>query len=1433
MKDIVQTELSKKIHSTFTIGEIRFTPFNSLELYNVYVEDLSGDTLLFANKLSTHVDLVPLLKNKLVIKDVLLSDFTVNINQDSASSPMNFQFIIDAFASKDTTPKPPSSLVIAIDDIRISNGKIRYDVKSMPETPGVFNVNHIEADSLFAELSLKSIDIKKLDAKLNNLSFKEKSGLNIQNITLFANSSGEIINLETIKIALPHSQLTASGKIDYTGMELSSIMNKGKIELSIDKSFIQLADIKNLAPTLSNFTDSLQINGKINAEFPSINLQDLHLSLNENVSLDADASISDYANFEKSKLSISNMDLSINEKGIQSIVQNFTGERMILPEQVSQLGNIRLKGKAHGVLDNMDLNLDVQTAPGNVQLNGLAGYNLASGTTSFDAQIQSSNFLLKDLLKDDQFGKMSLQANVKGSISSQNFMADINGTIPQFDYSGHSYSNITIDASAKQNMYTANLKMNDPFGKLTLNASADLSKKLPAIKATLSAKNVLLDKLNLLPGYPDSNLSLALEADIQGDNLDNITGNIKVDSLLFLTEKQRFETTTPLTIIAGFEDNEDRKLSLTSDILNGEISGKISFSTLSMYIQNSLNEYFPSIFSTQNKIIKPGENNFTATITCKNTDKLTQIFDLPFTLMKESSIHISLNDMNNDIECLGNFPQLNAGGTLFNDIVLNISNKQGPLNLSLKGNMPDKENIPLLFELSGVTMHDSTSLNLNFDNPKSDFRLKGDIHLTALFSRLSEKLPLKITMAIHPSNVNVNNLALRIPSSTINIEDDKFIINKFRIEQTSDEYIQANGIYSSTGTDTLAVNINKINLNTIAKTIGLDLNIGGLADGKIDISGTTGNPNIFTKKFSINNITLNNDIIGNLITDSDWDSNKGGIALKSILERTNNDNSTIEGNIYPLKDSLNINVDLKDFEVAWLQPFLKGTLHDLGGNISSVLTVKGKLSDPYINGFIYADNTRFGIDFTNVTYSLSDTIAISPTRLDIRNLAIKDSNGKTAYIDCKVNHQNFKNLSYDLSMKMNDFLVLNTMEKKDSLFYGLVKLSGNINASGTDAGVKVGLRLQNSSDSKIAVILPSNTTATEYKSLVFLDKRTEEEKKEQEEEKKPDSTFPIDLNMTLNITPDMLFTVFLDPSMTDNASVNGTGNIRMNYNMATSAMNIFGDYTISKGDCVISLKGISKKKFTINEGSKVIFNGDPMKAKFDITAYYAVKADLGTLDQSFTTDMRTSRTNVHCVLNIKGNMDKMDISYDIQLPDLSDDIEQKMKSYINNNDIMIREFAYLLALGSFYAPDYATAAKSNNSLWSSVASSTLSSTLNGLVSGVLGKNWTIGTNINSAQGDASELEMDISVSTQLFNNRLILNTNLGYDNTNTTTNSNFIGDFDAELKLNRSGSLRLKAYNKTNDQYYEKSPTTQGVGFVYTKESRFFKNLFKPQKQKK
>lgn len=244
------------------------------------------------------------------------------------------------------------------------------------------------------------------------------------------------------------------------------------------------------------------------------------------------------------------------------------------------------------------------------------------------------------------------------------------------------------------------------------------------------------------------------------------------------------------------------------------------------------------------------------------------------------------------------------------------------------------------------------------------------------------------------------------------------------------------------------------------------------------------------------------------------------------------------------------------------------------------------------------------------------------------------------------------------------------------------------------------------------------------------------------------------------------------------------------------------------------------KDFTIRDGSSISFQGDPYAAVLDLEAVYSLNANIRDLDESFASDPDLNRTNVpvHALLRANGIISQPDISFDLEFPSLTTDAYHKVKSIISTDEMMNRQIIYLLALNRFYTPEYmGGTSSSQNEFLTSVASSTIA----GQLSNILGKmsdNLSIAPNVRTDRGDFSDVEVDVALSSQLLNNRLLLNGNFGYrDNTYNTSNTNFIGDFDLEYLLNSKGTFRLKAYNHFNDQnyYLRNALTTQGVGIVW------------------
>ena len=91
---------------------------------------------------------------------------------------------------------------------------------------------------------------------------------------------------------------------------------------------------------------------------------------------------------------------------------------------------------------------------------------------------------------------------------------------------------------------------------------------------------------------------------------------------------------------------------------------------------------------------------------------------------------------------------------------------------------------------------------------------------------------------------------------------------------------------------------------------------------------------------------------------------------------------------------------------------------------------------------------------------------------------------------------------------------------------------------------------------------------------------------------------------------------------------------------------------------------------------------------------------------------------------------------------------------------------------------------------------------------------------------------DVAVSTQLFNNRVVVNGSVGNKQYNSGGTQDVVGDLDIEIKLDRTGSFRLNLFSHSADSYTNFLDNSQrnGVGLTYQTEfnsfGQFIRNIF-------
>ncbi|MDD5620743.1 MAG: translocation/assembly module TamB domain-containing protein, partial [Proteiniphilum sp.] len=673
--------------------------------------------------------------------------------------------------------------------------------------------------------------------------------------------------------------------------------------------------------------------------------------------------------------------------------------------------------------------------------------------------------------------------------------------------------------------------------------------------------------------------------------------------------------------------------------------------------------------------------------------------------------------------------------------------------------------------------------------------------------------------------------------ATINYRKEQISINNFGLREENMLLLGIEGVASKSEADFVRIYFNNTELANILAAFNVS-NFAGSINGDIFVRQMLESPMVHTEDLRIEDITVYNDTIGTFTIEANWDNLYSGLDLNAYLVNGEKHLLDLTGYV-PLggKSPLPMDVSLRiqEFDLKAVQPLTTNIFSELSGLLNSEIAITGKPSAPVTRGWLGIDKGEMKVAFTNVTYSISDTIDINPDNVGLRNLVIRDQNNQTATVNLNLSHTNFGGMAYNASIRMNDFMLLNNENRTDLMTYGNLRLSGDLTVSGSPAGIYGDGTLTSTSRSEVSVVLPQTARATEYSGVVYINTPQENDslaflrKNNGEKEKKPSSLssgIPIVMRVTVNLTPMLEAAVVLDPTTGNALEVSGEGEVNVEFNSkSTPPVRLYGDYVISSGKFHYNLQNLRTIDFRIREGSRLTMEGNPLNTQFNITAYLPVKADLAALSPTFTTELANTRVQVNALLHILGNLEAMDLRYDIELPESSNDIQQRVNSFINTEETKILQFAYLATTGSFIPSEGSPEMNFGPSVFSRFASNTLARGLDALFASALSDNWSISTNLESVDGTLDNVRMGVDVSTRLLDDRLRITTNLSYgDNSMLATQQAFMGEFELEYDINNW--FMIRAFNRANERFYRRTPTTQGVGVVVTKEARSFRELF-------
>lgn len=1419
------TQLEAITHTDISIGKIYFKPFKTIKINDLYVSDDNRDTLFYIHKLSASINWLNLSDSYIWLGHVHLDSAKVYFTNDSTET-MNLLRFIDSFGTDTTnTPSEGPPFTLKVSDLQIRRTNFR--LKSYQPEYVESGMNY--EDIFFKNMYLDAENFKLVNAyifmDINHLSAREQSGVKIDTIQGYFAMDSTGIGLENMHLRLDSTFVRGKKqKLVFSGFaQMSDFLSEIVLDSDIESARIRTDELAWFVPEFKNWNLDIKLNGKISGTVNKLQGTHLNISLTDSTYISTSLAINGLPDTEHTYVHAIIHDLNAYTTDISNIelIAGDSGEN-IFPDFLQHLS---FKGKATGFFNNITLDGTLKTDVG--ALYAKLNYADLNNKSEIKGFVQATNIRVDKITGDAQtFGRASLKTNINGKFDpSGQFNAIIKTNINYFDINQYRLNNIAINGTLTENDFDGNVQIADSALDMNFTGIFEFGTDQLNQKFLLNLHHANLFKLNLDPN-PKSTISADIMATISGLSPNEISGNINVLDLQFnrANDSIRINELTIQSRPTGYHHD----IKINSDFFDIELAGNFLIENLSPALSQLVAQYSPQT-AWDTTFIEAEHTAFNLKVDMLNIQPLIKLFTTQIAISNNTVLNSTFNKEQNILLIETTSDQIEIAGMKMNGASIRAFNLPHSIQANISSNRFNYAGNYALTDLkiSSIIQPDSVDLNINWDNSiKSDTSIySGNINLSVGINANDSIILDKYAINMDPSYIVIADTLWQLNRSQIIVDTTSYEFRNFKIENGY-QSLELDGKISALPSDTMRILANNINIshfNLFTKSMGLDLK--GVLNAKMKVAQVYNNPFIGSN-ISLNKLTINDQLIGNTDILTEWDPFLEMIHLEWLSTIADTEVLNIIGDYDPANARMNFRIFIDRFNLSILEPYMAGVIHDIQGLTTTEIILKGTLENPELQGVVIFDRTAFTVDYTQTRYEITDWFDIAPDAIYFNALRITDKYNNYGYLDGKITHDNFNDIAIDMNFNSRNLMFLNTRQSDNEVFYGSLFATGKTKISGSTDNLDLNISMRTDENTKLFIPLENSGEVSEYEFIKFKQKDTVftlniNKLAEQE------TPSTIGINMNLNITPDAELQIIFDSKIGDIIKSRGSADLNIVMNKSGD-LNIYGDYIIEKGDYLFTLQDIFQKHLTIAKGSNISWAGDPLDAIVDIDAIYRVRR-ASIYDLTYNIDHQEIVVPVETHLLMTGGLESPEIGFNLDLPSTVEDVQEQINALPKEE--INKQVLSLLVMNRFLPlPGAQTVAKNDDFGMESNASELLSNQVSNWLSQIsssvdIGFNYTPGDEVESQ-------EYEVAVSTQLLNNRVTVQTNIGMGGqqvsaTDETDNTSSIaGDFQVDVKLNKTGKIRLKAYAKSNEDIYTDAETTQGLGIFYKEEFNTFRELW-------
>lgn len=1411
---VVQTFLAQqavdKINSQFgtklEIEKLAINIFGRVTLKEVTAKDNHDKNFIEIKAFSTSIlDFNELIKGRLYFGRATVDGLYLRIHKYKNEELTTLDHFINAF---DDGKEGEGKFRLKSSNVTIKNTHFIISDDNV-QTPIAVDFKDINAE-------VKDFFIKgpNIYANIIKSSFTDHWGMGVTNLSgNFTHTKTSII-MEKLSLQTKKSSIEGDLAFNFAVGDMKYFADKVKWDFVIRKAALNSSDL-NVFTGIFSENKMVYVSGQIDGVMNDFFMKNVNL-------VDQNASnvrgLFHFKNvFDKEKPFWMNANIDklfITRDNIVGLMPELLADK--LPAELSTLGNVDLVGDIEMTKRTLKTNIEMLTSIGKgsaiIEIENLDNPNLAA----YKGNVVLEQFDLGEFIKNSSFGVTSLDLDIDGvGFNQKSLNTTIKGDIFSFVFAKYKYTNIAVDGLMKMPYYRGLVHSEDPNLKMDFNGVIDLSAKIKNYDfiaqvdyADLHALRLVNDTLSKFKGE--------FEFKATGNSLDDLAGTYTMRNTEYINSKDTYRFDF-FTLTSLFNEKNERDISFSSsEALDGYVRGKFLFKDLKSLFTNALGSLY-----TNYSPYKIKENQYLDfDITVHN--RLIEVFLPQLTVSASTHVEGSIDNDSNVFKLNFSSPSIGLDDFNFYNILLDVNNSNPLYNAYVSvDSMKSKFYNISDFNLLNVTHNDTLFVRSEF---------KGGVHG-------KDKFNLNLYHTINEDNLSVvgfkkSDIFFKDFLWSINEKDNKenkIVFNKkledFTVDNLSlshkGQEVNLKGAVRDSTYKHFDLEFKKVDLAKFTPDMN-NLEFAGNIDGEVHFSQVK---DVFHPKvdLGIEDLAINKVRLGNLILNVDGDDRLEKFRVKSNIVDNDKEKFYLNGDLDIVNKQMQLNLEsgFKEFNVKAIEPLLSSIVSNVRGTTSGKINIQGTAKKPEVNGRLHLNNAGMKSKFTGVDYNFEEDAAIDLTERQfiLRKVRIIDSKFKTeGVIDGDISHKMFNDWALNLSLSSPNLLALNTQYEEGSIYYGTAFINGMAKISGPVEMLSISINATSNRGTTISIPLKEAQGTGENNYIYFLspqEKALRLKGKDQDQYRYRNSGIELDFEFVL--TPEALIEIILDRESGHAMRGRGAGFITMEIN-TLGKFNMWGDFQAYEGEYNFRYGGLIDKKFVVKKYGTIRWDGDPMNAILDLQAIYHTDANPSVIiDNSIIN--RKVPTDVAIVLN--GSLSNPEVDFGINFPTVSSVVKSELDYKLSDRDTRERQAMALLATGAFFSSDN--------------SSSTLAGSLFERASSIFDDLFSddedkFKVGLNYAQGERNpytqtEGRVGVTFSTRV-NDRISVNGKLGVP-VGGVEQSVIVGDVEVLLRLNESGSLSARVFNRENDINYigEGIGYTQGVGLSYEVDFDTFKEL--------